>query len=144
MVTHDPPTLDRQGLEVLDSDTCWALLAGAPVGRVAFVEDGHPTVLPVTHRVDGHAVVFRTDSGAKLSAAIMNRPVAFEVDGWDAVAEVGWSVLVKGVADTVLDPDELAHLDGLGLEPWATGIERREWVRIRPDEIGGRSIPAGG
>lgn len=46
-------TVDRHGLEVLSPEECWALVAGASVGRVAFVEAGVAEVLPVTHGVIG-------------------------------------------------------------------------------------------
>ena len=91
----DAVTMDLQGLEVLDHDTCWRLLAEAPIGRVAFVEAGEPSVLPVSHRTHGHRVVFRTRAGAKLTAAILAKPVAFEADGWDEATRTGWSVLSR-------------------------------------------------
>lgn len=131
---------DRGGLEVLPSDECLQLLASQPVGRVAFIDAGEPVVLPVNHRVDGWAIVFRTDLGGKLRTALLQRPVAFEVDAYDTEARTGWSVLVRGVADIVDDHDTVRRLDELGLSPWATGHDRPYWIRIRPEEISGRRI----
>lgn len=131
---------DRGGLEILPSDECMRLLAAEPVGRVAFVSEGEPMVLPVNHRVDGWTIVFRTDLGSKLRTALLRRPVAYEVDDYDTRTRTGWSVLVRGVADTVDDDDAIERLEHLGLTPWASGQDRPYWVRIRPEEVSGRRI----
>lgn len=142
MDTRSNPVLDHQGLEVLDADTCWTLVNSTAVGRIAFVDAGEPVVFPVTHRVDGRTVVFRTSYGSKLLAASMGRPIAFEVDAWDTADRHGWSVLMRGSAEEVLEAEELDDLAHLGLEPWADAVPRTHWVRIRADEITGRRIPA--
>lgn len=134
---------DRQGLEILDHDTCWRLIASTPIGRVAVVDAGEPAVFPVTHAVDAHTIVFRTADGAKLGAASMERPVTFEVDDYHVTDRSGWSVLAKGTAEIVLDVDDVARLDQLGLEPWADAIRRAQWVRIRVNEVTGRRLIAG-
>lgn len=134
---------DRQGLEVLTPETCWQLMAATPVGRIAFVDAGEPIVLPVTHAIDGHQIVFRTADGAKLATASMERPVTFEVDDYHVADRSGWSVLAKGVAELVLNSAEEARLDTIGLTPWADAVQRGQWVRIRVNEITGRRlIPA--
>jgi len=124
-------------MEVLDSHECWALLAGTPVGRVAFVEAGEPMILPVNHAVDGRRIVFRTLRGSLLHEALMRKPVAFQVDGVDAAARTGWSVVVRGVADLAAEPDKLDHL---GLRPWADTVDRDDWVEILVEEISGRRV----
>ena len=134
------PSLDHQGLEVLSTDECWELAASTPVGRVAFVEAGDPAIFPVNHAVVGHRVVFRTARGALLHEALMDRPVAFEVDGFDPDRRSGWSVLVRGQAGLADDAD---HLDDLGLDAWADAVERNDWVAIRVEEITGRRIVHG-
>jgi nitroimidazol reductase NimA-like FMN-containing flavoprotein (pyridoxamine 5'-phosphate oxidase superfamily) len=107
------------------------------VGRVAFVDAGEPVVLPVNHAVSGRRVVFRTARGALLHEALMDRPVAFEVDDFDAGRRTGWSVLVRGRATLADDTDEL---DALGLDAWADAVERDDWVTIVADEVTGRRI----
>lgn len=134
------PVIDRLGLIVLSDEECWALIDGTPIGRVAFVHDGEPKVLPVNFLVVGHQIAFRSTSGSKFSTASMRRPVAFEVDGWDVHTRSGWSVLVEGTADLVLDADEEADLEQRGLEPWAVHDQPMEWVRILPNDISGRRI----
>ncbi|MDX1659087.1 MAG: pyridoxamine 5'-phosphate oxidase family protein [Nitriliruptorales bacterium] len=133
--------LDKGQLEVLSSDECWELLAAEPVGRIAFVEAGEPTILPVNYFLDGRSIVFRTTHGAKLSDAALSRPVAFEVDAYDEDERTGWSVLVRGTADDLNAADAAALLDEAGFEPSAEEAGWEQWVRVRPDEISGRRIP---
>lgn len=132
------PNLDHQGLEVIDTEECWQLIAGAPVGRIAFVEAGDPMILPVNHAVVGRRVVFRTARGVALQQALNDRPVAFEVDGFDAASRTGWSVLVRGLATLAPDLEE----EPVHLVPWADAIERDDWVGIVVEEISGRRIVA--
>jgi nitroimidazol reductase NimA-like FMN-containing flavoprotein (pyridoxamine 5'-phosphate oxidase superfamily) len=84
----------------LDVDTCLQLLAQRRVGRLAFVEEGgHPVVLPVNYLLDRGSVLIRTGEGSKLAAAVRKARVAFEVDEIDDDLQIGWSVVVKGIAD---------------------------------------------
>ena len=137
MGSADHPNVDHKGLEVLDADECWELLASTPVGRVGFVQAGEPMVLPVNHAVVGRRVVFRTRPGSLLHEALMREPVAFQVDDFDRVTRSGWSVLVRGVADHAEDPDTLWATE---LDAWADSVERDDWVEIRADEVTGRRI----
>ena len=109
---------DIRGGEVhwqeLTRSECFELLAHEHLGRVAVVDDHGPVVIPVNFVLDRHMVVFRTDEGTKLDAASRGSRVAFEVDGMDAVAHTGWSVLVRGEAVEVIDPAELARVSRSG------------------------------
>ena len=136
----DGTDVDREGLRVLDMAECLARLRSTPVGRVAFVSDGDPVVLPVNHGVYESTIVFRTRDGSKLAAAERAASVAFEADGYDAASRYGWSVLVKGVAEAVYDDELIARFETLGIEPWADARERTLWVQIRVDEVSGREI----
>jgi nitroimidazol reductase NimA-like FMN-containing flavoprotein (pyridoxamine 5'-phosphate oxidase superfamily) len=127
----------------LTKSECFELVAREHVGRVAVVDDRGPVVFPVNFVLDHHIVVFRTDEGTKLHAACRGSRVAFEVDGTDAAAHTGWSVLVRGEAVEVTDPAELARLRKLPLDPWAPGAKTR-YVRILPSVLTGRRIWAPG
>jgi hypothetical protein len=127
----------------LTKGECFELLAREQLGRVAVVDDRGPIVLPVNFVLDRHMVVFRTDEGTKLDAAIRGSRVAFEIDGTDAAAHTGWSVVVRGEAVEVTDPAELARLRRLPLSPWAPGAKSR-YVRILPAVLTGRRILPGG
>lgn len=136
----DFPT-SHSGLEILPLTECLRLLASVPVGRIAFRADGEVVILPVNHVVDGQNIVFRSAAGSKLSAAQRADVVAFEADGYDARTRSGWSVVVNGRAEIIYEDTETQRLDGLGLHPWATAVDRPFWVRIRPSSISGRQIP---
>ena len=140
-MTATTPHLDRNGLEVLGPGECLDLLAASPVGRIAFVHDGAPTILPVTYVLPHGCVAFRTAAGSKLDHAIMGRPVAFEVDGLDPERRTGWSVLLRGVADMVDDDELEAELGERELEPWSDHVAEGTWVLVRADELSGRRLP---
>ncbi len=138
MATGGP--FDHAGLEVLAGSECERLLQDHRVGRVAFLEAGEPWVLPVVYRLDGSRIVFRSAVGAKLDLAERQDPIAFEIDGWDEQARVGWSVLVRGTAHAVTNEEDVARLDALGVEQWVSGPYPMRWITIIPDEISGRRI----
>ncbi len=128
-------------LRAIDRAECLRLLEDQRLGRVGVCVDEQPVILPVNYVVDGNQVVFRTDPGTKLHAAV-GRPVAFEVDGFDRLYHEGWSVLVVGAAEEVDAPNEIARLSTLPLGPWAPG-PKAHWVRIRPGAITGRRLQRG-
>ena len=131
---------DHAGLAVLSFDECLDRLRRARVGRVAFVHNGEPLILPVNHDLDRETVVFRTAAGSKLAAAEAETPVAFEVDAFDVERRSGWSVVVRGSATVITDPEEITRLEPLGVWPWADAVDRPHWIRVRPSEITGREI----
>ena len=127
----------------LTKSECFALLSGERLGRVAVIDDQGPAIFPVNFVLDRHMVVFRTDEGTKLVAAARGSRVAFEIDGTDAAARTGWSVLVRGEAIEVTDPAELARLRKVRVSPWAPG-PKTHYVRILPAKLTGRRIWAPG
>lgn len=131
------------GWQELTKGECFELLAGERLGRIAVVDDRGPVVLPINFILDRHMVVFRTDEGTKLDAAVRGSRVAFEVDGTDAATRTGWSVVVRGEAAEVTDPAELARLRELPFAPWAPGVKSR-YVRILPAVLTGRRISVTG
>ena len=138
--SHGNSSQDWSGLEVLSTAECHELLSTTAVGRIGFVDAGSPLILPVNFTMDGAAVVFRSAPGSKLAAAMLQRPVAFEIDDWDPVNHTGWSVLATGVADLVDDADEVARLERLPVRPWSRPDLRDQWVRVMVEELTGRRI----
>lgn len=131
---------DRHGLEVIGMAQCMALLRSRPLGRLAYIERGAPTVVPVNHLVDGPTVVLRSMQGGKLDAAIVEAPVAFQLDDHDPARGTGWSVLVRGRAIPVDDP-ELEARFASELDSWAVEADApATWIRIVPDDISGRRL----
>lgn len=129
-------------IEELSHDDCFSLLRGCEVGRIAFVVDDFPVVLPLNHRVvdrgDVPWVAVRTRPGNTIDRAPVN--VAFQVDGIDASRRQGWTVLVRGKlhhVDVVSEQDR----DRLDSEPWLTS-ERDSWILIEPFVVTGRRLHA--
>lgn len=128
-------------IEELPREECLRLLRESSyVGRVGFVADGRPMVLPVNYLAEGDHVVFCTAPGTKLSSLRDGAPVAFEVDANRPLYTSGWSVLVQGMASEVTDAGELELLRRGPLTSWATSPSDH-WIRISIDQISGRRIP---
>jgi len=133
--------LDASGLQILTPERSMEMLSVhlPHVGRVALPAEGGPLIFPVNYRVVDGCVVFRTGPGSKLAAAGEGLEVAFEADAVDEAWEEGWSVLVRGRAVEVTDPDELVRMRQLPLRPWAGG-QKPHYVKILPSQISGRQI----
>lgn len=129
----------KKVIRFLTQEECRALLDTVKVARVAVVVNGVPQVVPVNHVVLDGDIVFRSGSGTKLTAAMLESPVAVELDRLDDEHLTGWSVLVSGRASVVTEPDLLLHLDESGLVTWAPG-PRDDVVRVHVDTITGRSV----
>lgn len=125
------------GLAPIDVDRCMELLATQSIGRLGFIRDGHPEVLPLNYRWQLGAVILRIGYGSLLET-VHRHSVAFEVDGADE-QDNRWSVVIRGQAEEVWQADEIAELDTLGLRPWAPG-KKDHYVRILPTRISGRII----
>ena len=126
----------ESALHDLDVEEAMVYLAGSRLGRLAFVRDGKPDVVPLNCRWHAGAVIVRIGYGPLLEA-VQGGEVVFEVDGVDGQAP--WSVVVHGRAEEIWDPEAIAELDALGLRPWAPGV-RDHYVQIRPTRITGRVI----
>ncbi|MDH6622494.1 nitroimidazol reductase NimA-like FMN-containing flavoprotein (pyridoxamine 5'-phosphate oxidase superfamily) [Streptomyces sp. LBL] len=123
----------------LTEQECRDLLGTHGVGRLALTTPAGPVVVPVNYSVVDETVVFRTDSGTTPAQTSGHR-VGFEVDRIDDVLSQGWSVLVRGRAHAVTDPDEVHRLaEQAHSTPWAGG-RRDLWIRIEPDTVTGRRI----
>ena len=116
------------------------MLALAQVGRVGFVLDGQPEILPVNYALDGDTILFRTAPGSVLNKISMQN-VAFEVDSIEDTTQSGWSVLVRGRAEGIADAVDATseRIRRLVLTTWAPG-ERERWFTIRPGTITGRRL----
>jgi uncharacterized protein len=132
----------RTGLEVLDREESLALVARSVIGRLAVAVDNHPLVFPVNFVLDDNTVVFRTNEGTKLWAA-RHAPIVFECDGIDATYHTGWSVMISGRIEEIRNPMDRERVARLPLTPWCAG-DKPVWLRIRPQSVSGRRIPAHG
>jgi hypothetical protein len=127
--------MTNEGLEAIAEDECYARLRTADLGRVGVRHGEIILVLPVYFALDGRNVVFRTDPGAKLDAAVLNSRVAFEVDD----ERDAWSVLVVGHAEELRDGEECARVRELLAGCPRVG-RREHLVRINTERVTGRRV----
>jgi nitroimidazol reductase NimA-like FMN-containing flavoprotein (pyridoxamine 5'-phosphate oxidase superfamily) len=125
------------GIVELDESACWQLLRDNEVGRLAVAIANHPDIFPINYVVDHGSVVFRTNEGTKLAAAVLGVSVAFEIDGYDREAGEAWSVVLKGRASEISQLLGRFEAADLPLFPWHAG-EKHCFVRIEPEEVTGR------
>lgn len=128
----------------LDLRECRELLGGAEIGRVAVCTPHGPEILPVTYVVDGTSLVFRTTPYGVLGTHAARERIAVEVDSYDTTTRTGWSVVARGRARVIEDPDELGVLRAFrDPQPWAPGV-RLLYVRLAWDELTGRRVTGSG
>jgi len=140
MQQEDPMTTSQRPLHNLSRKECLEFLQyHSFVGRLGFVLDGRPMVLPVNYLADEEAVVFCTAEGTTLSAVAEGSEVVFEVDDSHPLERSGWSVVVRGPARVVTDPGEIDALRRGPLRSWAARSPER-WVRITIQEVTGRRL----
>ena len=105
----------------LDRAESLELLAAKKVGRIGFLAEQGPVVLPMNYVLDGDHIIVRTVAFGVVARSAIDQKVAFEVDDVDDFLEAGWSVLVTG-AGTLLTDDQLQQLKSGGSpDPWAEG-----------------------
>lgn len=128
-------------LQELTRVQCVALLEQHDFGRIAFVAmvGVMPQITPVNYLFDQDAVIFRSDPGSKLTAAVRDAAVAFEIDGIDEDKHTGWSVVATGHAREVTDVTELKRLRETHFASWAPGA-KTHFVRIVLERVTGRRI----
>ena len=117
---------------------CLELLQHVSMGRVVLSVDCIPVALPVNLCLLGEDIMFLTDAGSKLDAAVRASVVTVEVDDIDPVYRTGWSVLVTGRAEIVGDAVAQAAAD-THLMPWAPG-PHPYLIRVPSTLISGRQI----
>ena len=141
-----PGEAQEARLEELSRSECIRLLAGSTLGRVAVAPKdwAFPVIRPVNFVFDEsmNAVVFRSGRGSKLTALLLGRAAAFEIDGVDEVAKEGWSVIVAGRVEEIDRPLDARHVERLGVEPWASG-DKPHWLIVRAETVTGRRIRRG-
>lgn len=131
----------RTWLTELTNEECAEFLALSWMGRLAVMVDDHPEIFPVNHAFDpaSGAIAFPSRVGTKLHAALAAPWVAYEVDGVDADNGSGWSVMVIGRAEELLDHQEIDRMTRLRQAQWALS-EQSHWLCIRPVRVTGRRI----
>lgn len=127
-------------VEQLSEETCWELLRGASLGRIAVSFRGEPEITPINFiAVDGR-LLLRTNPGTKLLKLTINDKVALETDS--VGPHVAWSVVVKGTARVIESQDEIFAADQLPLHPLIPTL-KYTWVEVTPTEVSGRRFELG-
>ena len=122
--------------------TCERLLGEHTVGRVAWNAPDGPELVPINYAYYNKTIVFRTVPDGVLSQLARRTSVAFEIDGLDEEARTGWSVVVRGSAERVMQDFNLVELwTKAGPVPWAAG-NRTLHIAISPRTITGRELVA--
>ncbi len=114
--------VDQRGSEIIPLNECLRLLAVSAkqgtVGRLAVSRQQAPLIQPVNFSFKERRVLVRLGPGAMVSAAAGGL-VAFEIDDLDRDAGRAWSVLVRGLAVPLGEPERLAsvHVAPIPLVP---------------------------
>jgi len=125
-------------LREIDEEECWELLEPRPVGRIAYVDEQGPIVLPVNFVLVDRTVIFRVSAYSVLGRNLPGAAAAFQADEIDEYTRSAWSVLVRGRV-------EIADTDDLPKEarprPWVEG-PRTLFLRLVPTQVSGRRLLA--
>ena len=126
-------------MEQLDPQECRRLLATTRIGRLGYVSETGPKIVPMNFVVAADNVLLRTAAGNEVARCALNEPVAFQVDQVDEFLQSGWSVLVTGVAEE-LPAELLRSLDiGRTPDPWPAGL-RSLFLQIPIMAVTGRRV----
>ena len=118
-------------------------LSSVSLGRIVFTYQALPDIRPVNHLLDNDHLIIRSHMGTAAVSAIegLVTVVAYEADDIDPVTHLGWSVIVKGIAELVRDPEEIRRYQRL-LRPWV--LEHMDYViRIKPEIVTGIELVPG-
>jgi hypothetical protein len=131
------------GSRELSLSECHTLLSSKRVGRVVYTDGALPGALPVNYVIAGDDVVFRTGPTGRIAAAVPpgGAVLGFQVDSAEETVELGWQVLVVGLARRVHELAESLVLDGLIPPSWGlsgSGL----YVRIPLTRVTGRAAVA--
>lgn len=126
----------------LSRSECEGLLRLGAVGRVAIATPTGPHILPLNYAISQGDIVVCTTPYSVLGTYGRDSLLAFEIDHFEHPRHHGWSVVVRGRASSVEDPDELSRLVKVLPRPWASG-SRSLFLRIPLTEVTGRRLGNG-
>ena len=128
---------------VLGTQECQTLLRTTVVGRLAVSTPDGPHIVPVNYAVVDDAIVVRTSAYSILGTYARDATLAFEVDHVDHEQQRGWSVVARGRAEFVTDPEMIDHIQQVWEpRPWANG-SRALYLRLPWTELSGRRLGEG-
>jgi nitroimidazol reductase NimA-like FMN-containing flavoprotein (pyridoxamine 5'-phosphate oxidase superfamily) len=122
-------------MDVLSDDESTELLRTHTFGRVVAKVGPDMAAFPVYYAYLDGAIVYRTDPGTKLAAAVLRTHVSFEIDD----EKDGWSVMAFGPCEELRSPRAIEQAHEVLGTTWPDS-ERQRIVRIRPERITGRRL----
>ncbi len=131
----------RRALRELAREEALALLSTVPYGRIVFTQRALPAVRPVNHIIDNGAIIIRSHAGTAITAAVdLASPtvVAYQADDIDRETRLGWSVVVTGRAQLVVDSAEIIRYEQL-LQPWMD-VDMNSVIRINCEIVSGYDL----
>jgi uncharacterized protein len=128
-------------MRTLDRVECLEFLPTKKVGRLGYVTDDGPRIVPLNYTTTPDSIVVRTLAYGEVARSAVDQQVAFQIDDIDEFLQTGWSVLVVGTAKLV-SVEELKQIMSVGgPEPWAGG-PRTLFLRIPLTTVTGRQVLA--
>jgi hypothetical protein len=118
----------------LPTAECWRLLEFQTLGRLATATDHGPRIWPISYRVRGESLIFRSAPGSKVWDIGRDARVAFEIDGIESGRY--WSVVVLGTAEVIDEDDPGPRTERDELRPVAPG-QKPVMFRITPESVTG-------
>ena len=115
---------------------CRALLLRQRVGRAAVATPDGPQIIALNYWIVDDSIVIRTAPFSVLATYGRRSNLAFEVDHVRKDQQLGWSVVARGRANVITDPDELARIR-LVCAPQPAG-PRHLYLRLEGQELSGR------
>jgi nitroimidazol reductase NimA-like FMN-containing flavoprotein (pyridoxamine 5'-phosphate oxidase superfamily) len=129
------------GPEELSRAECERHLRDEVTCRVAVCTDAGPHIVPANYAFVQDMLILQTTPDSTLGSHASGQPVAVEVDDLSPIYHAGWSVVVRGRAERVTDPDLIERLEREGLRPWAPGERAlRLGLRLAECEVSGRTL----
>jgi nitroimidazol reductase NimA-like FMN-containing flavoprotein (pyridoxamine 5'-phosphate oxidase superfamily) len=124
-------------MESVGREEALEILASQPVAHLGIVIDGQPYVTPMSFVMDGERLLFRTMAGMKLDGIRANPAVCIETAEYNPDTGDWVSVIVRGTARLVDDPETRQGIV-------ARLFEKYEKVMASPLSGGGGLTPLGG
>lgn len=124
-------------MESVSREEALEVLAVQPVAHLGIVVDGAPYVTPMSFVLEGERVLFRTIAGKKLDLIRVNPAVCIETADYDPDTGDWVSVIIRGTARLVDDPETRRELIALLYDKY-------EKVMGSPFSVGGGLVPLGG
>lgn len=126
-------------LRELTQDECWQLLSDHSMGRIGYVDRGGPVVLPFNYQVHEGRLYVRTASHNQMAVHLPGQLAAFEIDDADPHGHTGWSVLVRGRVEHVLNSATAVPAPEPESAPWPDGLRTMVFC-LTPDLVTGRAL----